>query len=84
MWMALLSFIGGPVVGGLIKAYQAKLTVMRALEARARRNGWSSVVFLDVRVEIFRRRFEAWSAIRLRSVISTGRTRSSDRAAKLL
>ncbi|MES2192897.1 MAG: hypothetical protein V4517_00655 [Pseudomonadota bacterium] len=26
MWMALLSFIGGPVVGGLIKAYQAKLT----------------------------------------------------------
>ena len=27
MWMTLLSFIGGPVVSGLIKAYQAKLTV---------------------------------------------------------
>jgi hypothetical protein len=26
MWMTLLSFIGGPVVSGLIKAYQAKLT----------------------------------------------------------
>ena len=25
MWMTLLSFIGGPVVSGLIKAYQAKL-----------------------------------------------------------
>lgn len=25
MWMTLLSFIGGPIVSGLIKAYQAKL-----------------------------------------------------------
>jgi hypothetical protein len=25
MWMTILSFIGGPVVSGLIKAYQAKL-----------------------------------------------------------
>lgn len=25
MWMTLISFIGGPVVSGLIKAYQAKL-----------------------------------------------------------
>jgi hypothetical protein len=25
MWMTMLSFIGGPVVSGLIKAYQAKL-----------------------------------------------------------
>lgn len=25
MWMAILSFLGGPVVSGLIKAYQAKL-----------------------------------------------------------
>ena len=25
MWMAIISFLGGPVVGGLIKAYQAKL-----------------------------------------------------------
>jgi hypothetical protein len=27
MWMTILSFIGGPVVSGLIKAYQAKLAV---------------------------------------------------------
>lgn len=26
MWLTLLSFLGGPVVSGLIKAYQAKLT----------------------------------------------------------
>ena len=26
MWMTILSIIGGPVVSGLIKAYQAKLT----------------------------------------------------------
>ena len=25
MWMAILSFLGGPVISGLIKAYQAKL-----------------------------------------------------------
>jgi hypothetical protein len=25
MWMTILSFVGGPVVSGLIKAYQAKL-----------------------------------------------------------
>lgn len=25
MWMTILSFIGGPIVSGLIKAYQAKL-----------------------------------------------------------
>lgn len=25
MWMAIISFLGGPVVSGLIKAYQAKL-----------------------------------------------------------
>jgi hypothetical protein len=25
MWMAIISFIGGPVISGLIKAYQAKL-----------------------------------------------------------
>lgn len=25
MWLAIMSFIGGPVIGGLIKAYQAKL-----------------------------------------------------------
>lgn len=25
MWMAIISFLGGPVISGLIKAYQAKL-----------------------------------------------------------
>lgn len=26
MWMAIISFLGGPVISGLIKAYQAKLS----------------------------------------------------------
>jgi len=30
MWMAILSFLGGPVISGLIKAYQAKLAAGHA------------------------------------------------------
>ena len=35
MWMTILSFIGGPVVSGLIKAYQAKLTAQNTSETTA-------------------------------------------------
>src|SRR6478736_3509733 len=36
MWMTLLSFIGGPVVSGLIKAYQAKHSQQHIREDRRR------------------------------------------------
>jgi hypothetical protein len=29
MWQAIIGFIGGPVISGLIKAYQAKLRLAR-------------------------------------------------------
>ena len=35
MWMAILSFLGGPVVSGLIKAYQAKLSAENTSEKTA-------------------------------------------------
>ena len=35
MWMTILSFIGGPIVSGLIKAYQAKLAAGNASEKSA-------------------------------------------------
>lgn len=35
MWMTILSFIGGPVVSGLIKAYQAKLAAQNTSEKTA-------------------------------------------------
>jgi hypothetical protein len=35
MWLTLLSFIGGPVIKGLISAYQAHLTAVNTSEATA-------------------------------------------------
>ena len=35
MWMAIMSFIGGPVIKGLIDAYQAHLTAVNTSEATA-------------------------------------------------
>jgi hypothetical protein len=35
MWLSILSFLGGPVVSGLIKAYQAKLAAEGASEKTA-------------------------------------------------
>jgi hypothetical protein len=35
MWLALINLIGGPVVSGLIKAYQAHLTAVNSSEATA-------------------------------------------------
>jgi hypothetical protein len=35
MWMAIISFLGGPVIKGLISAYQAHLTAVNASEATA-------------------------------------------------
>lgn len=32
MWMAIISFLGGPVISGLIKAYQAKLAAGNVTE----------------------------------------------------
>ena len=33
MWMAIISFLGGPVIKGLISAYQAHLTAVNTSEA---------------------------------------------------
>jgi len=35
MWMAIISFLGGPVIKGLISAYQAHLTAVNTSEATA-------------------------------------------------
>jgi len=35
MWMTILSFLGGPVISGLIKAYQAKLAADNTSEKTA-------------------------------------------------
>jgi hypothetical protein len=35
MWMAIISFLGGPVIKGLISAYQAHLTAVNTGEATA-------------------------------------------------
>ena len=35
MWMAIMSFIGGPVIKGLIDAYKAHLTAVNTSEATA-------------------------------------------------
>jgi hypothetical protein len=35
MWMAIISFLGGPVISGLINAYQAHLTAVNTSEATA-------------------------------------------------
>ena len=35
MWLTLISFIGGPVIQGLISAYQAHLTAVNTSEATA-------------------------------------------------
>lgn len=43
MWMTLLSFIGGPVVSGLIKAYQAKLAAGNTSEKIASETASSEI-----------------------------------------
>lgn len=51
MWMTLLSFIGGPVVSGLIKAYQAKLTAGNTSEKIAADLASSEVATQHAEVE---------------------------------
>ncbi len=43
MWMTILSFVGGPVVSGLIKAYQAKLAAGNTSEKIASETASSEI-----------------------------------------
>lgn len=52
MWMTLLSFIGGPVVSGLIKAYQAKLAAGNTSERIAADVATSEIAAQQKDVEV--------------------------------
>src|ERR1700738_5124288 len=43
MWLSILSFLGGPVVSGLIKAYQAKLAAGNTSEKIASETASSEI-----------------------------------------
>lgn len=51
MWMTLLSFIGGPVVSGLIKAYQAKLSAGNTSEKIASETASSEIAAQRAEIE---------------------------------